>query len=46
MPTIGYQGDSAYYIKLNTGGQLSVIHPNNPGDTTFYVVINGWYRYA
>ena len=45
FPTIAYQGDSAMYVEITTSDLLKVVWPRNLGDTTFYVMINGFYRY-
>ena len=44
-PTIGYQADSAEHVIFQTNGNVEVHNPNNPS-SHYYVVVNGWYRFA
>lgn len=47
MPSISHQGDYALSIKFQTDGNVKVRMPVNAGaDTTWYGIINGWYRFA
>ena len=47
MPTIGHEGDTAYYIQLLTNGEFNLVMPDNDTSTgsTYYININGWYRF-
>ena len=45
MPTVGYQGDTGQFVYLESNGDISIASPEAEGDATFYIVVNGWYRY-
>lgn len=45
FPTISHQGDYALNIRIQTGGTVQVVWASNPGDATWYGIINGFYRY-
>jgi hypothetical protein len=46
MPSVSYQGDTGQFVTFETNGDVSISHPLNLTDSTFYLVVNGWYRYA
>lgn len=44
MPTISYQGDSGWALRVMTNGNIDVIQPNNVSSGSFYITFNGFYR--
>jgi hypothetical protein len=44
FPATGYQADSGSSVEIRTDGDIVIKDPTNTGDTTYFVVINGWYR--
>ena len=46
FPTAGRDSDSAYYVYIDSSGKIAPDLPNNLGNASYYIVINGWYRFA
>lgn len=46
MPTASYEGDTGNFVKVYTTGEVFISAPINVGSGAFYVVFNGFYRYA
>tara|TARA_B100000424_G_scaffold53615_1_gene38424 strand:- start:565 stop:984 length:420 start_codon:yes stop_codon:yes gene_type:complete len=46
FPSISYQGDSANYVVLQTNGNVETSLIQNVGDSHYYGVINGFYRFT
>ena len=46
MPSIGNEADSSNAIIFDTDGDILQYSPQNEGAAHFYVVCNGFYRYA
>tara|TARA_R100000353_G_scaffold149946_1_gene108352 strand:+ start:1924 stop:2364 length:441 start_codon:yes stop_codon:yes gene_type:complete len=46
FPTISYQGDYANIIQINTDGTIESTYTQNSGDSAWFAVINGFYRFA
>lgn len=44
MPTVSYLGDTATFILFKTDGNIQIYDPNNSGNATFYITVNGFYR--
>ena len=43
--TSSHHGDTSLRFTLNTNGMMDIIHPKNEGDSDFFAVLNGFYRY-
>ena len=46
LPTSSYQGDTANCVRLQTNGEIRVQSSLNESSAAFYLLINGFYRYA
>ena len=46
MPQAGYEGDTGEFVYLETNGDIEIGSPVNEGNSSFFLTINGWYRYA
>lgn len=46
FPTVGRDGDTAYYCYIDNTGSFKLDIPHNVGNTNYYVVVNGWYRFT
>ena len=46
MPTISHEGDRANYVEFDTSGNINISLGSDQGSSTFYVIFNGWYRFA
>ena len=44
MPVIGYQADSAWYLRVQTDGYVRVETVINNSSGTFYITFNGFYK--
>jgi hypothetical protein len=44
LNTIGYQGDTGSRVRVHSNGEFQIEDPTNQGQTTFYIVINGFYH--
>tara|TARA_Y100001938_G_C7974352_1_gene370968 strand:- start:271 stop:699 length:429 start_codon:yes stop_codon:yes gene_type:complete len=44
--TSSHEGDTAEHIKFTTNGDFEVHNPDNEGSNSYYVVVNGWYRFT
>lgn len=41
----GYQGDTVNFVSINTDGEVTVDSPTGTGASSYYLSVNGWYRF-
>ena len=44
FPVIGYQGDTAEFVRIETTGGIKLFHATNLSHTSWIATINGFYK--